>query len=194
MLPEPTPATLSTQTSLSEPSPDATITERCYGLILLRHAPNEAVTTMNTSILLIHQKRPPPLLPYWGFPKGHPETGDASPWATALRELREETGLDPDTVQRVDLGPVAQGGRPLRLWSQYPSRMGGVKQVTYFVGTVEEHDEVTVQDEEVVECRWVVLGDAWEIIKMGRVMDVLGKVIQYVRREIPVDERETEAW
>lgn len=72
--------------------------------------------------------------------------------------------------------------------------MGGVKQVTYFVGTVEEHDEVTVQDEEVVECRWVVLGDAWEIIKMGRVMDVLGKVIQYVRREIPVDERETEAW
>lgn len=31
---------------------------------------------------------------HWGFPKGHLDAGDDSLWSAALRELKEETGLD----------------------------------------------------------------------------------------------------
>lgn len=31
---------------------------------------------------------------HWGFPKGHLEDSDDTLWETAIRELKEETGLD----------------------------------------------------------------------------------------------------
>ena len=43
------------------------------------------------SVLLIKDARSQK----WGFPKGHRETEDASDLATAVRECREEIGLDP---------------------------------------------------------------------------------------------------
>ena len=38
---------------------------------------------------------------YWGFPKGHAEAGE-TPIESAVRELKEETNLDPNNCLRMD--------------------------------------------------------------------------------------------
>ncbi len=51
---------------------------------------------------------------YYGFPKGHMEPGETEQ-ETALREVKEETGLDVvwyDDFRTVDEHPLAREGRP----------------------------------------------------------------------------------
>jgi 8-oxo-dGTP pyrophosphatase MutT (NUDIX family) len=82
------------------------------------------------------------------LPKGHP-VGDESPAEAARREVREETGLDAEMVER--LGDVkywyVRGGERV------------AKVVTFFLfryrsGSVEDHDH------EVEEALWIPLADA----------------------------------
>ena len=66
---------------------------------------------------------------YWVFPKGHMEAGE-SERDTALREVREETGLDVTFVEgfRVTDEPsLARDGRP-----------NTIKQTVYFLATYEK--------------------------------------------------------
>lgn len=90
---------------------------------------------------------------HWGFPKGHPE-GDESPQESALRELREETGIkgvdlwdEPALVERYT----------------FRGRKGELidKTVTFFIGVLEndQGDSVELQLEEVQDYAW---GDAAE--------------------------------
>ena len=82
------------------------------------------------------------------LPKGHP-VGDESPAEAARREVREETGLDAEMVER--LGDVkywyVRGGKRV------------AKVVTFFLfdyrsGSVEDHDH------EVEEALWIPLAEA----------------------------------
>ncbi|OBT56228.1 hypothetical protein VE04_02687 [Pseudogymnoascus sp. 24MN13] len=137
-----------------------TIENRCYGFLLL-HYPESLPATLDTiSILLIYQRRPHGLPPYWGFPKGHPEPEDHSDWESASRELLEETGLSPDRVTPITpagfsppLPDSVAGLRPdfMSVISQYPSFDGGIKEVTYFLARVAEMEKLTEQVEELVE-------------------------------------------
>ncbi|HYP47038.1 MAG TPA: NUDIX hydrolase [Thermoleophilaceae bacterium] len=82
------------------------------------------------------------------LPKGHPEPGESSQEA-ARREVREETGLEAELVEK--LGDVryfyTRGGeRVLKVVSFYLFR--------YLSGSVRDHDH------EVEEARWVRLDDA----------------------------------
>jgi len=53
----------------------------------------------------------------WTIPKGEREAGE-EPLACALREFREETGLEPEAVQLLPLGSVAQrGGKVVQAWA-----------------------------------------------------------------------------
>lgn len=176
-------------TSSKAPSSDDEVTDRCYGFLLL-HYPKSLPATLDTiSILLIYQRRPHGLPPYWGFPKGHPEPEDHSDWESASRELLEETGFSPDRVTPITpagfsppLPDSVAGLRPdfMSVISQYPSFDGGIKEVTYFLARVAEMEKLTEQVEELVECRWVKLSEARELVNIKPVQKVLEKLIGLV--------------
>ena len=89
--------------------------KRSAGLLLYR-GPTDAI-----EVLLVH-----PGGPYWArrddgawsVPKGEIDAGD-DPFATAMREFREELGSDPpDTGPAVPLGEIRQaGGKTVLAWA-----------------------------------------------------------------------------
>lgn len=85
---------------------------------------------------------------HWSFPKGHAEKGE-SPMETALRELREETGLVDVTLTAVPAFEESyrftkRSGRAVRKW------------VTYYLGEVDAAaaERVTIQPTEVRAFAW----------------------------------------
>jgi 8-oxo-dGTP pyrophosphatase MutT (NUDIX family) len=97
-------------------------------------------------LLILHGK-----LGRWLQPGGHVDPSDSSVWVAAQREVREETGLETELVER--LGEV-----------RYQYVRGGnrvAKQVEFFLfryrsGNVEDHDH------EVEEALWIPLDEAPE--------------------------------
>jgi 8-oxo-dGTP pyrophosphatase MutT (NUDIX family) len=97
------------------------------------------------ALILTHERR-------WQLPKGWIDEGE-SPEQTAVREVREEAGVDAEVVGR--LGDI-------EYWyvSQYDAEPVRVhKRVHVFLlrctgGSTEDHDD------EVIEARWVELGEA----------------------------------
>ena len=83
---------------------------------------------------------------HWSFPKGHVEAGE-NERQTALREVREETGL------------------PIRLFDgfresvEYFPKPGVKKQVVYFLGEALD-DTLVRQEEEISELKWTPLLEA----------------------------------
>lgn len=77
---------------------------------------------------------------HWGFPKGHVEPGETYR-QTAIREVREETGMD------IDLLP----GFEKR--SDYTIQGRIEKSVTIFLGETKQQD-FTMQEEEIEACGW----------------------------------------
>lgn len=115
------------------------IREFSAGGVVLRHMsgqPHVAVVRVRDEILAL--------------PKGHPD-GDESPAEAARREVREETGLDAELVEK--LGDV-----------RYHYMRGGQrvsKRVEFFLfryrsGNLEDHDH------EVEEALWIPLAEAPE--------------------------------
>lgn len=99
------------------------------GVLLFRNAPEPHF------LLMKHPKR-------WDLPKGHAEPGE-SPEETALREMQEETGINP---QRVWLDP------DFRWRTRYPvtyKKMPGRvfrKEVTIFLGRLLQDIDIDVSE------------------------------------------------
>jgi 8-oxo-dGTP pyrophosphatase MutT (NUDIX family) len=98
-------------------------------------------------IVLIHVRR------RWGLPKGHVEQGETVDQA-ALREVREETGLEGKIVKQ--LGDItywyrtkSKEGEPVRIF----------KRVHFFLLRYHSGD-VAGHDHEVDEARWFPIGQA----------------------------------
>ena len=86
---------------------------------------------------------------WWGFPKGHPNTGE-SPSASAERELKEETGLD---IRHLIATP------PLIEIYDYRHEEGiKKKQVTYFLAEVA--GTLQLEAQEISDARWWPLRQA----------------------------------
>ena len=85
-----------------------------------------------------------------GFPKGHMESGE-SELQTAIRELKEETGMDVDTIY------------DFRYQIEYPLPHvpDAMKQTVYFLGKCAS-DDIIIQETEVASAEFVTYDKAIE--------------------------------
>ncbi len=95
---------------------------------------------------------------HWDFSKGHKETGESSE-ETALREVKEETGLD---VRLID---------GFKERSRYSPQPGIHKTVTYYFGF--STGKVTVQDEEILDFGYFSYERALEKITFHQSREIL---------------------
>ncbi|MDC1205377.1 NUDIX domain-containing protein [Candidatus Pacebacteria bacterium] len=107
---------------------------------------------------------------YWIFPKGHVE-GDETPKETALRELKEETGL---LVTHLD------SEHPFTIAYDFTYNETKVeKEVTYFLGKVSS-GEYILQEEEVKEAGWYTYEEAYKKITYENSKKLLDEVNGYL--------------
>lgn len=91
---------------------------------------------------------------FWGFPKGHKESGEAQIDA-ACRELFEETGV----VCTVLPEPIFSAGRFLK------KNFRQVYKTNYFFLSFVSHEpEVKIQESEIGEFTWATFDEALELV------------------------------
>lgn len=87
---------------------------------------------------------------HWSFPKGHMESGE-SETQTALREIKEETGID------VIVDPT------FRETVSYSPKKDTQKVVVYFLAKAKNF-EYTPQEDEIADIKWVDIGHALSVL------------------------------
>ncbi len=104
----------------------------------------------------------------WGFPKGHIERGEDEK-ATALREVKEETGLDVI---------LTEGFRSL---SEYHPRGRIFKQVVFFLAEMPEGGEITPQQSEIDRFIWADYGLAMRTFRFNNDRNVITQARDWLR-------------
>ena len=111
----------------------------------------------------------------WGFPKGHLEAGE-TPEQAALREVREETGLE-DLRLLAPLGEI-----------DWHFRFRGRrihKRCHFFLLQSFGAATVPQRDEGITECRWEELALALELVTYDNARDVLRRAAGWVEGPPP---------
>ena len=120
-------------------------------------------TKQNTKVLLVKNNNGR----YWSFPKGHIEEGETEQ-ETAIREIKEETGLD------VTLTP---GFREI---SEYCPFGKIRKRVVFFLAQAFT-DNVTIQEEEIASYIWVDLQQARKMCTYDNDLRIIEKAELTIR-------------
>ncbi len=123
----------------------------CGAVVFRRHSGN-------IEFLLIKNKKGG----NWGFPKGHIELGEDE-HATAMREVREETGLEVRLLEG------------FRVLSEYRPRGKIFKQVVFFIAEMPDGGEVVPQQAEVDRYIWADFGLAMRTFRFNNDRNVLTK-------------------
>lgn len=116
----------------------------------------------NTEILLIKHINSG----HWSFPKGHVE-GNETEVETALREIKEETGLDVIIDQS------------FRETVTYSPRRDTHKEVVYFVAKA-KNTAFTPQEDEIAEIKWVEIGRAGNVLSYENDKSIVNKAKPYI--------------
>lgn len=135
------------------------IREDSFGIIPLKKQDGKWVT-----LLVRHGKG------HWAFPKGHAEKGE-SPLETALRELKEEVGLECEELLSFD-----------SLHEHYFFQSGSQKiekHVTYFLAKVT--GEILLQAEEIDAFEWLPLERAATVATFKETKRLCEKVSQLLK-------------
>ena len=122
----------------------------CGGIIFYK-------TKQNTKILLVKNNNGR----YWSFPKGHIEDGETEQ-ETAIREIREETGLDVTLVNN------------FREISEYCPFGKIRKRVVFFLARAFT-DNVKIQEEEIDSYIWVDLQQARKLCSYDNDLRIIEK-------------------
>ena len=109
----------------------------------------------------------------WGLPKGLVEEGEALE-ETALREVREETGLEAEVVERLE--PIEYW----YWWDEDGQKVRYHKKVYFFLMTYRGGD-VARHDFEVEEARWLPIDQAIERASYRTEREVLQQVKERVK-------------
>ena len=107
---------------------------------------------------------------YWGFPKGHIESGE-SERAAAMREVREETGLHValiDGFRQADEYSFARHGQTVQ------------KQTVYFLG--QAHDRAAHISWEHDDLAWLTFDDALARLGYEGGKEILRKANEFLKR------------
>jgi 8-oxo-dGTP pyrophosphatase MutT (NUDIX family) len=105
----------------------------------------------------------------WGLPKGLVEEGEPLE-ETALREVREETGLEAEVIERLE--PIEYW----YWWSEDGEKVRYHKKVYYFLMAYRGGD-VARHDFEVDDVRWFPIEEAIERASFQTERDVLQQVV-----------------
>ena len=109
---------------------------------------------------------------HWSFPKGHVETGETEP-QTALREIKEETGLD--------VG-LCEG---FRQSVEYFPKPHVKKQVVYFLASPDGDDKVRRQEEEISENKGCLLDEADTMVTFKNDKHLINEARRYLSGRSP---------
>ena len=110
---------------------------------------------------------------YWVFPKGHMEAGE-SEYDTALREVKEETGLDVSFVEgfrMADEHNLAREGRP-----------NTIKQTVYFLAKYEDQDFVP-QESEICKIMLLDFEEAMAMLQFDSFKNILRQAHGFLARK-----------
>ena len=133
--------------------------EKSCGAVLLRRECDEL------EVLLVRHRNGS----HWSFPKGHMEAGERER-QTALREIREETGLE------VRLLPE------FRMQVAYSPKSGVWKQVVYFAG-LPAGGILHPQEEEIRDLLWISSKEALKMVTYENDRQVLSEALAFVQRQ-----------
>lgn len=112
---------------------------------------------------------------YWVFPKGHMEAGE-SEHDTALREVKEETGLEVTFVEgfrMLDEHNLAREGRP-----------NTIKQTVYFLARYEEQEFVP-QETEIAKIALMDYESAMETLQIESFKQILAQAHRFLNKLCP---------
>ena len=91
----------------------------------------------------------------WSFPKGKQEEGETNPLQTAMRELKEETGIT--DVEILDF-PLIEEKYDLKKEKENKTYSRVNK---YFLGVVKDKT-IQIQEEEIFDYKWATYQEAFE--------------------------------
>ncbi len=136
--------------------------EQCYGVIVVYKG--------EQNLFLILQQTYNNTPSWWTFPKGHHE-GSESPKETALRELKEETG-----ISKIDLLDI-----PL-IYEEYEISRDGERKLKvneHFMGFVDNKD-VDIDNSEISNYKWATYEEALELFTFSTRKETLEKAQKYL--------------
>ena len=130
--------------------------EKCCGCIIIE----------NNKVLLVYEKN----RNFWGFPKGHMEKGE-NEIETALREVKEEVGLDVEIIDK-----------ETRYILNYIIR-DEIDKTTVLYLARPKNKEIVMQESEIEKVKWCDFEEALETLTFDNSKEVFKKVINELNLE-----------